>query len=179
MPLPRSRSLALLLALLVAVPVPALGQWIAVGRWGSEQSFRFVPPGTWMVEEGTTRTRVSAEGNHHDGRLTITCTADPGAAHLVFSHYHGTALNMAAVRLSGLPRVATTLAVDEHSFVLHLDASPSEREWTTTLTSPEMLDAMAGGRQMELRTMDGQRVTRIGLSRASAAREALRQGCGL
>ena len=179
MPLPRSRSLAVLLALLAWLPVPALAQWIAVGRWGTEQSFRYVPPGTWMVEQDSNRTLISAEGDHHDGRLTLTCPDGPGAIRLSFSHYYGAAMNLAAIHLAGMTRVPATLAVGDQAFVVHLDQSPDAREWSATLTTPEVLDALGQGRQLDLRTMDGQAVTRFGLARASAAREALRRGCGL
>lgn len=175
----RPAARVLVCALLALPAPPALAQWIAVGRWGSEQSFRFVPPGTWMVLEEDGRTSISAEGEYHDGRLTLSCTAEPGSAVLVFSHYHGAALNEAEVRLSGIPRVAATLAVEDRAFVLHLDQSLIAREWSATLPTPEILDAMAGGRWMELRLASGERVTRIGLGRAAAAREAVRQGCGL
>lgn len=174
-----ARWLPCALAALLAMPLPAAAQWIAVGRWGTEQSFRFVPPGTWMVEQDSRRTLISAEGDHHDGRLTLTCPEGPGTIRLSFSHYYGTAMNLAAVHMAGMTRVPATLAVGDQSFVVHLDQSPDAREWNATLTTPEVLDAIGQGRHLDLRTMDGQRVTRFGLARASAAREALRQGCGL
>ena len=172
----RLTALVLLSATLAA---PAAAQWIAVGRWGTEQSFRFVPPGTWMVEQDSTHTSISAEGDHHDGRLTLTCPDAAGRVHLSFSHYYGTAMSLAAVRLAGMTRVPATLAVGDQAFVLHLDQSADAREWSVTLTTPEVLDALGQGRHLELRTMDGQRVTRFGLARASAAREALHRACGI
>lgn len=82
----RTTALASLCATLAA---PAPAQWLAVGRWGSEQNFRYVPPGTWMALTTDTGAEISAEGDNHVTRLTLACERGETAAQVELSRYFG------------------------------------------------------------------------------------------
>lgn len=163
----------LALAVLLALPLPAAAQWVAVGRWGSEANFRYVAPGTWMVLNDAGTTTITAEGDNHSGRIEVWCNAEAPAGRLRFSGYYGEALTRADSE-------AVRLVIDGQSFERRLAYQPLAREWLATgVLDSALLDAFAWGSRLELLNAAGERVTAYALNGSGAAREALRRGCRL
>lgn len=174
----RPAALALL-ALGVSAP-PAAAQWLAVGRWGTEDNFRFVPPGTWMVLQEDGGVEITAEGDNNQGRIELTCSADAPAGTLRFSLYFGDALDESALAPVEPRRQIVTLAIDGQRFERVFDYRPLDRDWVAeeVLETP-LLDAFAWGTRLELLNKEGERITAYALTGSGAARQAVRRACGI
>ncbi len=176
---PSRRLLAASIAAAVALPgMPAAAQWVAVGRWGDPGDFRYVVPGTWMVQAGSNgAAEISAEGDNHVGRITLWCRRDPAENGVRFSHYFGDDLHHPAEERVIEP---VTFVVDGQSFAGEFEFLPQDRLWVETggLDSA-LLDAFAWGTQLELRNEAGDLVTRYWLNNSGGARAALRRACGI
>ena len=147
------RAVTALTALaLTASTLPAAAQWIAVGRWGGERDFRFVPPGTWMVQEDAGAVTVSAEGEHHRGRLEFTCSASEPAGQLRFTAYHGDALTPSGAPAQG---DAVELVIGAQRYARVLTYREDQRDWVGDAGfEAGFLEAFAAGQQMELQTCE-------------------------
>ncbi|GAB4273613.1 MAG: hypothetical protein Kow0013_27570 [Pararhodobacter sp.] len=154
----------------------ALAQWIAVGRWGSEDNFRSVVPGTWMVLQRDDWVEISAEADNHDGRLTFQCSADNPGGSLRFERYFGSTLPRPIAPDD--PHVSVALVIDGERFEQIVSYSPGERSWaaTGTLASP-LMDAFSFGSRMELVTGSEETVARFRLNGSGTARAAIRRIC--
>ena len=162
----------------VLASVPAAAQWVAVGRWGDPDNFRYVPPGTWMTwAAGADSAEISAEGDNHVGRITLWCRRAPAEGGVRFSHYFGDDLRHPPQEGVVEP---VTLVIDGHSIAGQFEFLPQDRIWVEAggLDSA-LLDAFAWGTQLELRNEAGQVVTRYRLNNSGAARQALRSRCGI
>lgn len=157
----------------MALPLPAQAQWIAAGRWGTAESFRYVPPGTWMVlTEGATAS-ASAEGEHHQGRIELQCGPGVPAGRLSLSAYRGGAL-------TGAGSQPVRLVIDGEPFDRVLHYRPEQRDWRDEGgLEPGFLDALGSGARLEVLNAAGQRVTALRLNGSGAARATLRRVCGL
>jgi len=175
------RAATLLAALVLATTaLPAPAQWIAVGRWGSEGNFRYVPPGTWMVQATGDGIGISAEGDHHQGRIELWCSAAEPAGRLRFSGYRGEGLDASALAGEEPRRQPVQFVIDGQSFERVFDYRPDERDWVAgaVLDGP-FLNALAGGQRLELRNPGGEAITAFRLDGSRAARSAVQQRCGL
>ncbi|HPD94053.1 MAG: hypothetical protein H6900_16140 [Rhodobacter sp.] len=157
--------------------LPAAAQWVAVGRWGEPDNFRFVAPGTWMVwTAGRDAVEVSAEGDNHDGRLTFWCRPDAPEGGIRFSQYFGDALPPGP---EGKDQ-PVVLVVDGQRFERVLAYEPAGRQWQVSGgLEQDFLEAFGWGTRMEVQTPSGTLVTRLGLNGSGTARSALRRACGL
>ena len=153
--------------------LPAQAQWQGVGRWGSEQSFRFVAPGTWMVLQSGQTTQITAEGDNHSGRIELWCSPDAPAGHLRLSLYYGDALGLSE-------NEPVRLSIDGQNFERTLRYRPADRDWVAAdVLDDEMLDAFAWGQRLELVNAAGARITAYALNGSGPARAALRRTCGI
>ena len=168
------------LALIPLSALPAQAQWTAVGRWGSENAFRYVQPGTWMARVEDTRVEVSAEGDNHQGRLTFRCEQSRPEGRMVFELYRGGGLRDSLYSRTQPARETVRLVIDGQSFGGEMEYRPNDRVWVTTdLLTPGFLDAFAWGARMEMLNAYGERVTAFGLNGTGAAREVMRRVCGI
>ncbi|WP_417627591.1 hypothetical protein [Pararhodobacter aggregans] len=175
---PAAAALALVVLGLSTLPVPA--QWLAVGRWGSEGNFRYVRPGTWMVEQQAGGVSISAEGDHHEARIELSCDAGSPARRLRLSGYRGDALDESALAQQEPRQQALSLVLDGRAFELMVDYRPATHDWLAVeAPGPEFLDALAMGSRLEILNTQGVRVAAVGLSGSGAAREAVRRACGI
>lgn len=177
------RMFAPILAMLAvwgnALPVSA--QWVAVGRWGSESSFRFVAPGTWMaLDTGPSGFEISAEGDNHVGRLTFWCRPDMQGGGLLLTQYLGPNLRQ-TLRDPGLVESETvTFIVGERRFDFALDLIEWERTWSAQdVLTRKFLDAFARANRLELRNAGEDIVTSFRMNGSSAALSAMRRRCGI
>ena len=175
----RMKTALICLTTLVSVLAgfPAAAQWVAVGRWGEPEDFRFVAPGHWMVWSPARDTvEVSAEGDNHDGRLTFWCRQDASDGGIRFSHYFGDTLAPAG----GEAAQTVALVVDGQRFERRMTYDPAGRLWQTAGgLGQDFLDAFSWGTRLEVQTDTGALVTRLGLNGSGTARGALRRTCGL
>ncbi|MCB1388942.1 MAG: hypothetical protein KDK12_07355 [Rhodobacteraceae bacterium] len=175
------RPTAVLAALaLVLSALPAAAQWVAVGRWGAEGNFRYVPPGTWMVLQQDGQVEITAEGDNHQGRIELTCDGERPGGTMRFSGYFGDALDESA--LSDVePHVQSVrFVIDGQSFDRTFRYRPDARDWVADdVLEPGLLDVFAWGQRFEILNKEGERVTSYGLSGSGAARQAVRRGCGI
>lgn len=165
----------LVAATLLVSALPAAAQWVAVGRWGTPEAFRYVAPGSWMVLAGAAAgtVEISAEGDNHVGRLVLRCDPRAPAGEAVFSQYYGDALALEA-------ETPVELRIDGQGFARAFRYDPAARLWRAPgPLDAAFLDAFAQGRRMELVTGAGTLVTRYRLSGSGAARAALQRSCGL
>ncbi|MCB1394829.1 MAG: hypothetical protein H6898_16880 [Rhodobacter sp.] len=177
-PRPFHRTLALA-ALMLVTALPAQAQWLAVGRWGTDGSWRYVQPGTWMVlqENGGEAVSVSAEAENHDGRLEFWCRREAAEGGLVFDFYFGDALNRPEAEKE--PQIAT-LQIDGQTFDTALSYDPEARNWHDSgALRRELLDAFSWGSSLELVNAAGDTISRFRLNNSGSARSALRNTCGL
>ena len=176
----RPAFLALLPLLTLAPALPAQAQWIAAGRWGDETGFRYVQPGRWMVLERGGRVEMSAEGDNHLGRLTLSCDAGNPRGRMIFDAYRGPGLAESVLSPEQPGRESVTLLIDGQPFSGTFEYRPNDRYWLADggLT-PEFLDALAGGLGMEMRDSSGESVTRFRLSGTGAARATVARLCGI
>lgn len=171
------RTPILVLALLCAAP--AFGQWLAPGRWATGDGFRPVAPGTWMVLRQNDGVEISAEGDHHVGRLTLWCTTTMPGGGLIFDTYNGSGLQHAPADAAELTSEVVTLMVDAQRFDVAFVHIPWERLWVAdAVMSPSLMDAFANGSRLDLRNAAGEGITGYHLHGSSAAREAVRRACG-
>ena len=168
-----------LLALALSAP-PAAAQWLAVGRWGREGDFRYVPPGHWMVRQQDGRVEITAEGDNHQGRIELTCGPETPAGTLRFSLYFGDALDDSALAEAEPRRQTVTFAIDGQRFDRVFEYRARDRDWVAAevLETP-LLDAFAWGTRLELLNKEGERITAYALNGSGAARSAVRRACGL
>lgn len=163
----------LTLFLALATPLPALAQWQGVGRWGSEQSFRFVAPGTWMVLQQGDSVQITAEGDNHSGRIELRCTRDAPAGQLRLSRYYGDGLGLSDSE-------PVRFAIDGQSFERTLRYRPADRDWVASdVLDTALLNAFAWGTRLELLNAAGERITAYRLNGSGAARAALQRTCGI
>ncbi|MFN4101392.1 MAG: hypothetical protein ACK4GT_16620 [Pararhodobacter sp.] len=171
--------LSLAALVLAATSLPAPAQWIAVGRWGSEREFRHVPPGTWMVRDEGDSIAISAEGDHHQGRLEFWCSAGDPAGRLRFSGYRGDGLPVPFAD-GGPVSHPVQFVIGAQHFDRVFDYRPAERDWLgPALLDPDFLEVFAAGQRMDLLDAGGERITSFRLAGSRAARVAVQQSCGL
>ncbi|WP_068306755.1 hypothetical protein [Pararhodobacter sp. CCB-MM2] len=165
---------------LAASALPGWAQWTAVGRWGSDNAFRYVQPGAWMHRTEGTRVEVSAEGDNHQGRLTFRCEQSRPEGRMVFEMYRGPGLNDSVFSRTQPAREFLRLDIDGQSFVGEVEYRPTDRLWVTTdLLTPGFLDAFARGARLEMYNIHDERITAFGLRGTGAAREVMRRVCGI
>lgn len=165
----------LALAMLLALPTPATAQWIAVGRWGSDQSFRFVAPGTWMVLSTNAGVEASVEGDNHVTRLTLACQPGDSAARVVVSRYFGYDLP----REDGA-RANFLLALDDHRIDLTVVWSDAADGWVAEgALDTDTLSRFSWANRLRLLDAGETELATYRMNGTSAAREALRRRCGI
>ena len=163
----------LTLFLALATPLPALAQWQGVGRWGSEQSFRFVAPGTWLVLQQGDSVQITAEGDNHAGRIELSCSRDAPGGQLRLSRYYGDALELSDHEL-------VRFAIDGQSFERSLRYRPADRDWVASdVLDAALLNAFAWGTRLELLNAANERITAYALNGSGTARAALQRTCGI
>ncbi|WP_334193191.1 hypothetical protein [Pararhodobacter sp.] len=176
----RPAAAALALVVLGASTLPVTAQWLAVGRWGSEGNFRYVRPGTWMVQQQEGGVSITAEGDHHEIRIELSCDAGTPARQLRLSGYRGDALDESALAQQEPRQQALTLALDGRAFELMVDYRPVTHDWLAVeAPGSDFLDAFAQGSRLEILNKQGVRVAAVGLNGSGAARAAVRRACGV
>lgn len=160
---------------LLAMPLPALAQWVAVGRWGTEQSFRFVPPGTWMVLSDASGAEISAEGDNHVTRLTLACQPGDTAARVEVSRYFGYDLP----REEGA-QTRFLLVLDDHRMELDFTWSEERQAWVSQgALDADTLAVFGWANRLSLLNGAEAQIAQYRMNGSTAARDALRRACGI
>ncbi|MCL4675131.1 MAG: hypothetical protein KJZ59_03680 [Pararhodobacter sp.] len=161
--------------------LPAAAQWIASGRWGTETNWRYVVPGTWLVQRNDDAARpvsIHAEGDNHVGRIEFWCDPQSGASGLRFGAYRGDALRQPAVPEPVKPSETVALVIDGQRFERLFEYDAAARTWTASdALDAGFLDAFSWGSRMDLVNAAGEAITGYRMNGSSAAREALRRAC--
>ncbi len=164
---------------------PAAAQWIASGRWGSESNWRYIVPGTWMVQRHDNPAQpvsIHAEGANHVGRIALWCDPTAQTSALRFDAYRGSALRQPAATPDTTEAATITepviFEIDGQAFQRSLTYDATQRLWTATdVLDAAFLDAFSWGTRLNLRNAAGEDITGYLLSGSSSAREALRRAC--
>ena len=160
---------------------PAAAQWIASGRWGTEARWRYIVPGTWMVQRQDSPTRpvsIHAEGANHVGRIALWCDPTSQTSALRFDAYRGSALRQPAVTEAATITEPVTFLFDGQSFERSLTYDAAQRLWTATdVLDADFLNAFSWGARLQLLNAAGDEITTYRLNGSSNARESLRQTC--
>lgn len=170
-----ARAPLLALAALLALPTPAPAQWLAVGRWGSEQNFRYVAPGTWMVLNTDSSAEASADGDNHVTRLTLSCRRGDSAARVELSRYFGYALPRSTAEPTSFLLVLDDIRIE-------LDAVWSEgaQGWVAeTALDSDALSLFRGARALNVLGPDQSTLATYRMNGSTAMREALQRRCGI
>lgn len=160
--------------------LPAQAQWIAAGRWGDQNGFRYVQPGTWMVLTQGSAVEMSAEAENHQGRLTFSCDAGQPQGRMVFDLYRGRGL-YASMYSRAQPGIESIyMVIDGQSYAGEVEYRPNDRHWVATgILTPQFLDALAMGIRMEMLNAAAEPVTSFRLTGTGAARRVMAQLCGI
>ncbi|WP_417589225.1 hypothetical protein [Pararhodobacter oceanensis] len=181
--IPRLLAAALTGAAVVLPALPVSAQWVASGRWGSEDRWRYVTPGSWQVlrsDHEAHPVSIHAEGENHLGRIAIWCRPDSGESMLQFDAYRGDALHqpLAVSATASPPADRVTLVIGEQRFERALQYDPAQRVWTARdMLDEAFLQAFAWGSRMQMLNAQGAEITSFRLNGSGAAVSALNAAC--
>ncbi|MEZ5752576.1 MAG: hypothetical protein R3D60_11610 [Paracoccaceae bacterium] len=170
--------LCVVLACLAATPASA--EWIAAGRWSDGQGWRYVQPGTWIVDrDGPDSVALHAEGENHDTRLAIGCRRGDTAAWVEFSRYRGAALAQPVDPMAAPVTAEIGFHLDDLPIGLWMTFSPETQSWRIEdALDTEALYPFGWASRLTILAPEGTELARYRLNGSSAAREALRNACG-
>ncbi|MCB1405505.1 MAG: hypothetical protein KDK01_04395 [Rhodobacteraceae bacterium] len=161
--------------------LPAAAQWIASGRWGTETNWRYVVPGTWLIQRSDDPAQpvsIHAEGDNHVGRIELWCNPETRGSALRFGAYRGDALHQPAAFEQEKTSETVAFVIDGTRFERLFEYDAAARIWTATdVLDADFLNAFSWASRMDLVNAAGEPITGYRMNGSSAAREALRRSC--
>lgn len=159
----------------------AHADWVGAGRWGTDTRWRYVQPGTWVLDQDADagRAAIHAEGSNHDTHLAVSCTAETRSGRLTFGGYRG--FDLIQPRAVQEPPVTAWMnfELDGTRLGIEMRYDPLAGLWhSAAMLDATVLEAFALGRRLTVSTPDGVELAQYRLQRGRAADRGLRETCG-